>query len=107
MNAKNITILEGTVLAVSSHELAATPAKGKQKARPARTMGVICLMTTAGEYVEVTDFGPQHKSIQMDTTWRLICDRQERKRGDADVVYHNLVRGAAIAPVDARQVAPA
>jgi hypothetical protein len=44
----------------------------------------------------------------MDSRWRLITDRQERTKGDATVVYHNLVRGMALdTTVDARQVAPA
>lgn len=102
----NTVVLNGTVALTSSHELPAVPKKGNVKAKPARTMGIIGLITTDGEYIEVTDFSNAWKSMTMDQQVRIIADKQERKKDEREVTYHNLVRAVPVpAPAPAAPAA--
>ena len=94
----NVKVIEATVLATSSYELPAKPKRGKQAAVPARTMGIIGIVTSDGEYIEVTDFSKQWQSIEMDKRARLIVDVQDRQRDGRQVRYYNLKRAVSLTP---------
>lgn len=103
---QNVSVIEGTILMVSSFELPAQPKKGNRAARPARTMGIIGIVTGAGEYIEVTDFSKTWEGLALDAKYRLVVDKQTRVKDGRDTVYHNLVRAMpapaqAAAPVEA------
>lgn len=95
-------MVQGTLMMTDTFILPAVPAKGKAKARPERTMGILgILVEETGEYVEVTDFSKAWQSLPLDGKVRIVTERVEREKDGREVVYHNLKRAMVVPPAQA------